>query len=68
MTPCPAFPNKSRHYSMVEAKATIRGGMRKYLHAYHCPYCGFYHVGHKRWAPTDMIANLQLDEDSDACI
>lgn len=43
---------KWRYGSEQDAKKHIRGGMRKYLHAYGpCSVCGGYHIGHTRWAP-----------------
>lgn len=39
---------KVKHYSKARADAEARrlgGG----THAYQCPYCGEWHVGHARW-------------------
>jgi hypothetical protein len=45
---------KRRFDSKDEAKSAIFPGQKKFMHAYLCDVCGFWHLGHKRFSPENL--------------
>ena len=45
---------KRKHKTRKDAKKALRGGESKYLQPYRCKVCGYWHNGHKRFAPEKL--------------